>query len=157
MPGDIVGAETLMIRHHAANLVLRHHIILNFVRSVSTPLIEGRGPIKVHEAFSPVFVVANDDLDGILNSCHGYSFLHHVEVNEGIESQERRVDVFALSLNDGVSHDRQSLILTHNQLVLGQLDLLAFPIVKNLLLYLFPCVYVDLSLLSKGCYLIYLL
>lgn len=154
VPGDIIGAEALMIRHHA-NLVLRHHIILNLARNVSS-LIEGRGAINVHEAF-PLFVVADNDLDGILNSCQGDTLLHHVEVYERIESQERCVDVFALGLNDGISHDRQSLVLTHNQLMLGQLGVLALPIVKNLLLNLLPCVYVYGTLLSQGHYLIYLL
>jgi hypothetical protein len=41
--------------------------------------------------------------------------------------------------------------------MLGQLGVLALPIVKHLLLNLLPCVYVDGTLLSKGHYLIYLL
>jgi len=154
VPSDIIRAEALMIRHHA-NLVLRHHIILRFSCNVSN-LVEGRGAINVGKAFL-IFVVTNYDLDGILYGCHGYTLLHHVEVYERVESQERCVDVLALSLKDGVGHDRQSLVLAHNQLMLGQLGVFALPIVKNLLLNLLPRVYVNGTLLTKRHYLIDLL
>jgi hypothetical protein len=154
VPSDIIRAEALMIRHHA-NLVLRHHIILRFSSNIST-LVEGRGAINVREAFL-IFVVTYYDLDGILYGCHGYAFLHHVEVYEGVESQERCVDVLALSLKDGIGHNRQSLVLAHNQLMLGQLGVLALPIVENFLLNLLPRVYVDGTLLTKRNYLIDLL
>jgi hypothetical protein len=154
VPSDIIRAKALMIRHHA-NLVLRHHIILRFARNISN-LIEGRGAINVREAFL-IFVVTYYDLDGILYGCHGYAFLHHVEVYEGVESQERCEDVLALSLKEGVGHDRQSLVLAHNQLMLGQLGVLALPIVENFLLNLLPRVYVDGTLLTKRNYLIDLL
>jgi len=154
VPSDIIRAEALMIRNHA-NLVLRHHIILRFSSNIRT-LVEGRGAIIIREAFL-IFVVTYYDLDSILYGCHGYTLLHHIEVYEGVESQERCVDVLALSLKDGVGHDRKSLILAHNQLMLGQLGVLALPIVENLLLNLLPRVYVDGTLLTKRHYLIDLL
>ena len=128
---------------------------MRFSSNVRT-LVEGRGAIIVCEAFL-IFVVTNYDLDGILYGCHGYTLLHHIEIYEGVESQERCVDVLALSLKDGRGHDRKSLVLAHNQLMLGQLGFLVFPIVVNLLLNFLPRIYVDGTLLTKRHYLINLL